>query len=704
MIKKSRLGSGFCYIEIEELGFSMLCGAPCDAIKHVKRNGFSKEVVYKKSSLERGPNAVLLSDVDIQNSQVSNASEFIILHILYKQGVFNFKNIKEETKPILIGTKDVLKRQKQYISLGNYGFTSKELLVANSMKQELAIEQLEIKKKFAFGEFLDINNILKCVEIEAETEIKKSIFIKRVSLNKFEIRYKKFKEIIDLNLEQNGHYKTPYKNDFVNNKKSDFAVIHTGLGDGWSMDDGSMSTLLSCGFNYFMIDSPTNLSYFLHKLGIGINEIEAVFVTHCHDDHFLGFVDYIRRGTKIKSYAIGLINAQIKEKLFVLTGICKQKLEQMIEFIDLQLGEWNMVDGLEVRPMLSAHPVDTTIFDFRMKNSLGEYKTYGHYADIASVLTLKKLGMSSHYIDAMHKEYTKTLDIKKVDVGGGVAHGDLEDFKNDETKDIIVAHITNFNKIDKDSSFGKFRNFGDCDTLIEASEDYISLDILKYIDVYTKDKRSIEVSEIKNSVEVETIKPKVKIYPTSDFYMLVVRGSLKRESSANSNSIVLEAGSLLRYNKDTPYSYFGSGYATIARIKIKLIEKYIDVKNFDIIESMTNELISNNFFNFFSIRTFDLFSFIKQIKITTAKAKDSFLCTNETIFFLIEGRANFVGKAESVIIKPDGFVMDNGRCVIEEDNTKIFHIDIKQASKIPFVMFKIAEFANRKYVQKAILK
>jgi hemerythrin len=43
--------------------------------------------------------------------------------------------------------------------------------------------------------------------------------------------------------------------------------------------------------------------------------------------------------------------------------------------------------GLEVRPVMSPHPVETTVFNFRVLWE-GGYRTYTHLADIASFSVL----------------------------------------------------------------------------------------------------------------------------------------------------------------------------------------------------------------------------------------------------------------------------------------------------------------------------
>ncbi|GIT63470.1 MAG: hypothetical protein Ct9H300mP21_10160 [Pseudomonadota bacterium] len=63
--------------------------------------------------------------------------------------------------------------------------------------------------------------------------------------------------------------------------------------------------------------------------------------------------------------------------------------EKYFEVCDLVFDKWNNIDGLEVRPLFSPHPVETNILYFRTLWENG-YATYAHLADIASHDVLTK--------------------------------------------------------------------------------------------------------------------------------------------------------------------------------------------------------------------------------------------------------------------------------------------------------------------------
>jgi hemerythrin len=50
-------------------------------------------------------------------------------------------------------------------------------------------------------------------------------------------------------------------------------------------------------------------------------------------------------------------------------GIEESRFENLFDVHDLDFDVWNNVDGLEVKPVLSPHPVETNILFFRAMRS-----------------------------------------------------------------------------------------------------------------------------------------------------------------------------------------------------------------------------------------------------------------------------------------------------------------------------------------------
>ena len=86
-IVKNVVTDGVYWIDIPAANLRVLCACPGDAVKHLTKRGFIGRLEEKGVTYETGPNAILLSDVAVQNGCFSNLAEFPVLQMLYRQGM-----------------------------------------------------------------------------------------------------------------------------------------------------------------------------------------------------------------------------------------------------------------------------------------------------------------------------------------------------------------------------------------------------------------------------------------------------------------------------------------------------------------------------------------------------------------------------------------------------------------------------------------
>ncbi|MDD2865153.1 MAG: bacteriohemerythrin [Methylococcales bacterium] len=475
-IYKTDVSRGICWIEIPEINFRLLCGCPADAVKHLAKRGLILPQEIDGVTFETGPNAILLSDVLLQNGEFANLAEFPVLQMLYKQGLM-IPNHPNNTgkKPLLIGTAEQISAQLRYIYRGNYGLVSREEMCEAGVSEEQASEMMRLKLKFAFGNIRPASDFIDTLVIGNAhcVDIQEGVSIQRLELNIFKISYKNESFIIDLNLAPNETYECAYPLGFRRFEPEYFAVIHSGEGDGWDVNRPTMSSIITYQGNVYLIDAGPHLLNTLAALGIGIDQIDGIFHTHAHDDHFAGLTALMRAGRKIRYFATPLIRASVEKKLSALLGIKQDDFKHFFTVQDLVFDEWNNVDGLEVKPVFSPHPVETNLFVFRTLWEDG-YKTYAHFADIVSLNTLKAMvtdnpvapGLSLESFERVKNAYLMPYDLKKIDIGGGMIHGEAKDFAYDSSRILLAHRATELTSEEKE--IGSCASFGTEDVLIKG--------------------------------------------------------------------------------------------------------------------------------------------------------------------------------------------------------------------------------------------
>jgi hemerythrin len=480
-ISKIQVANGLYWVEIPELELYIMCGCPADSVKHLTKRGLIVPRAINGKTYETGPNAILLSDVSIQNGFFANLAEFPVLQMYYRQGMMLPGHPNNTgVKSLLIGSEEQVKAQMQYIYRGNYGLISAEEIVATGISPETAAEMMRLKLKFRFGKIKPTEELLDSRVIGNEAvEIRDGLFIRRLRLNLFEFQYQGEYVTVDLNLMPHEDYEASYPLGFHNISREYFAIIHSGEGNGWDINRPCMSSIIVFQGRLYLIDAGPNILHSLKALGIGVNEIEGIFQTHAHDDHFAGLTALMRSDHRIKYFAAPLVRATVINKLAALASMKVENFNKYFEIHDLNIEVWNSINNLEVKPLFSPHPTETTIFIFRTIDK-GGYRSYAHFADIANFDVLSgmitedqsKPGLSKAYFAKIADEYLTKADLKKLDIGGGQVHGAAIDFKNDLSEKIILAH-TSAALSNPQKEIGSGAPFGMVDVLISAHQDYI---------------------------------------------------------------------------------------------------------------------------------------------------------------------------------------------------------------------------------------
>ncbi|MFK5891934.1 MAG: cyclic nucleotide-binding domain-containing protein [Pseudomonadota bacterium] len=546
---------GVYWIEIKKLDLRILCACPPDVVKHLMLKSLILEVSENGIRFETGPNAILLSDIMLQNGQFSNMAEFPVLQMLYKQGMIIPDHPNNNgIKPLLIGSEVQINAQMNYIYRGNYGLVTYEEILDSVADEQLAKDLWRMKKKFAFGQIKPTEELLDSkVIINDKVTIKDKLTICRIATNIFEFSFEDESLTIDLNLQDDANYPVPYPLGFHDIKREYFSIIHSGQGDGFDVNRPCMSSIITFQGKIYIIDAGPNISYSLTTLGIGINEIEGVFQTHSHDDHFAGITTLLRSDHRIKFYATPMVRSSVFKKLAVLLDKDDDDFSNFFNIKNLVLNEWNDVDGLEVRPAISPHPVETTIFFFRTFWG-GKYLSYGHFADITSLKVLNnmivddniELGISKQTYDTVKNEYLTPLDLKKIDVGGGMIHGDAEDFCEDKTTRIILAHtacaLTNRQK-----EIGSSAPFGIVDLMIPELTNILHRKAFQYLQNYFVSPCSSQIEKIINN-PIILYPPGSLILKNGDnnnYVYLVLTGYIEKINSEYNSYNMLSSGSFI---------------------------------------------------------------------------------------------------------------------------------------------------------------
>jgi hemerythrin len=580
--------TGVYWVEIPDVDLRILCGAPADVVKHLMRGGFITTVERNGVRWETGPNAILLSDVSIQNGEFANLAEFPVLQMFYRQGMIipNHPN-NNGTRPKIIGAADQVEAQREYIFRGNYGLVSEEELIAAGVEPQLARELFRIKKQFAFGKIRSPEEMIDFVTVHNQpTTIAPGVDIERVAINTYRISYNGDYAEVALNIGPSEQYQPPYVLGQHKIKPEYFSVIHTGEGDGWDINRPCMASIIAFQGRIYLIDAGPSVMHTLNSLGLSVNEIDGIFHTHAHDDHFAGLTSLVRSDHRVPYFASPMVRASVMKKLSALMSFPEEHFDRYFVPHDLSMDKWNMIDGLEVKPVYSPHPVETTIMFFRTLWH-GGYKTYAHLADICSLQQLETLAepgdeISAALLETVRRNYLTPVDVKKLDIGGGMIHGQAEDFRGDLSDRIVMSHTSSPLTL-AEKEIGADTSFGMADVLIKATHPVAESPVVRLLRQNFPGAAPHDIAMLANSpvytVSVGSILVKKRAALSSVY--LLLNGLVEILDADTSTRNILTVGTLVGernclYDKPSGRTYRAASFIRVLEIPGDMYRRFVE--------------------------------------------------------------------------------------------------------------------------------
>jgi hemerythrin len=712
-------------VEIPAAGLRLLCGCPMDTVKHLRKRGLVLSVEVGGVKAETGPNAILLSDLALQDGRICNSAEFPVLQMLYLQGMLIPGHPNNTgALPVLVGAAQQVDAQMAYIFRGNYGLVSREEMLAAGASEALADELMRMKLAFAFGHIRPSEELLRPVYLdEGEAQIAEGVTVTRMALNNFRISCAGEHVDVNLMLGQGERYEAPYRLEKHLIGRDYFSVVHSGDGDGWDVNRPAMGSIVQFQGRVFLIDAGPNIQTSLDALGIGVNEIDGVFSTHCHDDHFAGLTQLIRSDRRVKYYAVPLVRASVEKKLAAVLGAPELDFADLFEIQDLVLDEWNDIEGLEVLPFLSPHPVETTCLRFRVFWE-GGYRTYAHLADIASLDVLEGMvaeddaahGISRARFEATRREYAEAADVKKIDIGGGPIHGRATDFRGDKSGRLILAH-TDRELDEEERGIGSGAPFGTSDVLIPAVANPLRRKVFEYLRNYYSEVPLHPLRHLMNN-EIVSYNPETLIIkqdgPVADV-LLVISGNVEMLRSGQKRGHMLFGGALLGEmavltNAWSDVAYRAVGFVQVLRLPGDLYREFVNRNALysSIVQArQESNFLSSSWLFEEGVSSVMLNRLVQSAEVRMFEADTWYTPPDAELILLQEGaallqrprgRIESLGPGDHFGARALGGEAHRGSRVRFTEQTHVYSLPAELAGSLPVVRWKLIETYRRRYM------
>lgn len=191
------------------------------------------------------------------------------------------------------------------------------------------------------------------------------------------------------------------------------------------------------------------------------------------------------------------------------------------------------------------------------------------------------IGISKELYEQTKSIYLSPVDLKKIDVGGGLIHGEAIDFKEDQSKKIILSHTSQ--ELDHEQKkIGSGAPFGIVDILIPDYQDFLRKNVYYYLHDYFANMEGHSLRILMNN-PIETFNPEsilIKEGEVNKNIYLILTGNIDMLQSNTAFYHKLSAGTLLGeisgLNKaPSPKTYRAKSFVQALSIPSKLYIEFV---------------------------------------------------------------------------------------------------------------------------------
>jgi hemerythrin len=328
-------------------------------------------------------------------------------------------------------------------------------------------------------------------------------------------------------------------------------------------------------------------------------------------------------------------------------------------------------------------------------------------------------GLSIEVADAVKQSYLEPADLKKIDIGGGMIHGNADDFSADTSTRLLLAH-TSRDLTENERRIGSGAPFGTLDILISGQQNFLLREASEFLKSYFPTVPGERLHMLLNN-RIVTFNPETIITPAgkvpTEIYLLLA-GKVEMLMRDPGRSHFLFSGSLLAesaaiHNCESEETYRSVGFVQALRLPADLYRSFVE-RFFSSVELLRvrqiEERLRRTYLFSDAVTNIILFSLAKSCVITSLNVGDSFSADPQQLHLIANGRvAMGSSEAAQVLAKEEfwGFnslfsnMADDVRvpapisvvtaAPVALEASEIFSVPLNLVARIPVVRWKLFE-------------
>ena len=396
------------------------------------------------------PNTVVIPGTLRRGSSSQACLEFPFYHFLFiQQGLAQGKKFK------VLAESSLLPKLEQMLRVTLTGPTQEEALgsekrlglpafLDQTKVSAWARETNQLALKGKDGHTLQVKELVEFIpfnvgddlEVFPAVEDQPAVWVKRLGADSFSCRSNGNEHQCDLVSEdpQIPVYELTPVPVTAKEKKSHtaFNLRLLGTSEGFDPLRPANGLLLRLQGKWFLWDCPSYLRLHLQAIGLTLDDVEGIFVSHVHEDH-LEVAETLSSGRRLKIYSSPEIFECMLVKVMALLNCDYQEALSHYEFVPLYADQPFDLFGANLEVFYSVHSIPALGLRLEVPQKKGQPKRLFVSGDQLSNAGVEKLAEAG-VMDKVRKAQVDgrfmdhTYDAVFVDVGGGMIHGDPKDF------------------------------------------------------------------------------------------------------------------------------------------------------------------------------------------------------------------------------------------------------------------------------------
>ncbi|MFH1807921.1 MAG: cyclic nucleotide-binding domain-containing protein [Pseudomonadota bacterium] len=410
--------------------------------------GFPEEVVKAWMRAGHSPNAWLVPDRRSADGVVQWAFEFPLYYALFVQGLFT----RGEKIPVLVKERDWtdLVEYLRLTLLGLRGDEMKREGVRAQVVEQLTREGAAMALKRSDGEIAGIEDFLEPHFFDAEGVVEYlGLRVKAHGDNVYSY-YTEADRLEEVLLQTGGAeappYSTPLAPATVPVMPQPFEVITLGSSSGFDPANPCTSVLVQAHGRFVLVDCGPYVRALLRHAGVSLQQIQALVVTHAHEDHAVGLSALLDLTHRLQLFVTRETAAILRRKLAILNPQVSRPerlLDDAFDLVYVEPGREVSFLGLTLRFHYTMHAIPCTGVELSMRvgTEIKRVLVVGDNNARANIEQAATQGV----IDAARRDELLALyawqgDLLIADAGGGLIHGVPADFAGNPSRDVVCVH------------------------------------------------------------------------------------------------------------------------------------------------------------------------------------------------------------------------------------------------------------------------